>query len=493
MTMTLQNSILPSLVFSWALCLASLPLHAQEEQQVPTGERPKPAGASSNPFPFPNAGDQDQGNESGMGPDLTPLTGVQSPTLGSPEVRHSYWQPGLQWSGAIQSIPYNQTPSSGWVMNNFFAGTLNLLQASSHSQFALNYTAGGYVSSDSTQGNDYYQQLVFSETLQWKRLSVLLLDQFSYLPQSSFGFGGGTGLGTPGTGGSLGPIIPGAGNSYIPNQSIFAAVGSRYSNASSLQLTYMTSRRGSITVSGTYGLLDFVEAGNYDNVTITGTAGYNYATSRKDTIGAFYSFSSLHFPDQPTAYGVHTANAAYGRKVTGRLALQIFGGPSITTTRPVPPAGSPAGTPPVPIPTTHGENVGANVTYGVKRGGFSVGYNHGVFGGAGVLIGSVGDTLTFSANHMLGRIWSGQINGGYSHNAAINSASHSPLPGYNTWNVGAGVTRAVGRNATFGLAYNATFTDYGLAGCVGSACSANQTFQYVTINFQWRAKPFVLP
>ena len=56
------------------------------------------------------------------------------------------------------------------------------------------------------------------------------------------------------------------------------------------RLTYLTSPRGSVTLSGSYGLLNFVEPGNVDNQTTTGTIGYNYVLTRKDTIGAFYSF-----------------------------------------------------------------------------------------------------------------------------------------------------------------------------------------------------------
>ena len=36
---------------------------------------------------------------------------------------------------------------------------------------------------------------------------------------------------------------------YVPNQSIYAAFGPQYSNATALQVTYATSRRGSITAS----------------------------------------------------------------------------------------------------------------------------------------------------------------------------------------------------------------------------------------------------
>ena len=122
-----------------------------------------------------------------------------------------------------------------------------------------------------------------------------ILDQFSYLPQSAFGFGGGTNLGIPGVGGSIGPTIPGLGSSYVPNQSIFVGFGPQYSNATALQVTYATSPRGSITASGSYGILNFVDPGNVDNSSATATVGYNYTLTKANSIGTFYRFSSYHF------------------------------------------------------------------------------------------------------------------------------------------------------------------------------------------------------
>jgi len=51
-------------------------------------------------------------------------------------------------------------------MNNYFIGTLSLLQAWSGSQLAINYSGGGFISTDSTQGNGYYHQLALSQTYQ---------------------------------------------------------------------------------------------------------------------------------------------------------------------------------------------------------------------------------------------------------------------------------------------------------------------------------------
>lgn len=82
---------------------------------------------------------------------------------------------------------------------------------------------------------------------------------------------------------------------------------------------------------------------------------------------------------------------------------------------------------------------------------------------------------------------------GYSRNSPIGNLAGVPSLNYNTWTVGGGVSRAVGRNATFGIAYNATIPDYGVSSCTGIGCGATQTYHYVTLNFQWHTRPFILP
>lgn len=488
MIKAVRKFVYTAAVFSLYFLLCVWPVHAQEDAQSPIDNKPKPAGSS---FPGPDPGSEQQGdqdNPNNLSPDTAPLTGILTPTLGSPEMRHSYWVPGVQWSGTIQSSSYNQiantqNPNSGWLMNNFIIGNLSLLQAWSHSQLAINYSGGGFFSTDSSQGNGAYQQLAAAQSFQWNRWQVQLLDQFSYLPQTSLGFGGGTSLGVPGVGGSVGPVIPGVGSGYIPNQSIYPAEGPRYSNASVVQISYLTSPRGSVTLSGSYGLLNFVNAGNVDNQVTTGTIGYNYALTRQDTIGAFYSFSAYHFSEQPEAYGNQSINFAYGRKLTGRLALQLYGGPSFTTSR-VSTNGN---------TLTHGVNLGASLTIGIRNGGLTAGYSHGISGGSGVLTGSTADQLNFGANHGLGRIWSCQVNMGYAHNTPIEGFTSTPAQAYNTWNFGGGVNRPLGKQATLGIAYNATVTRNNTAGCTGGNCGTNQTYNYVTINLQWHARPYILP
>jgi hypothetical protein len=486
--MSYYKLILGGCCLSLALSVGALGLHAQDQPQNPDDNKtkPKPAGTTY-PIPTVDAGSQDQNNTpdttNGLQADNTPLTGIQDATLGSPETRHSYWVPGVQYAGTIQSNAFGQANNSGWLMNNYLIGNISLLKAWSRSQLAVNYSGGGFFSTDSSLGSGAYQRLALAQNFQWDRWAMQILDQFSYLPQSQFGFGGGTNLGVPGVG-SIGPTIPGMGLGYVPNQSIYAAFGPEYSNAAALQVTYATSRRGSITASGSYGTLNFVDPGNVDNSSTSGTVGYNYELTRQNSIGGFYRFSGYHFAGQPQAFGSNSFNLAFSRKLTGRMALQAYGGPDITTFR-------------IPVDgqsSKIGANLGVSVDYAFKEGGLAGRYFHGLTGGSGAFTGSTVDQVNFSANHRLSRVWSGHLNFGYAHNKAIVSSTAASSAGYNSWFFGGGVTRPLGRNSTLAIAYSGNISSYAPSGCTGNSCSSNQTtYNSIIVNFQWHMRPMVLP
>jgi hypothetical protein len=408
--MTFRASIFVALLFSVTLSFGVCASRAQEEPQQPPPDNPQQP-PPDNPEPFPGgppkpagsafpAFDLNGGGE--LQDDYSPLTGMQNTTLGFPEIRHSYWVPGAQFSSNIQSNPGNVYGGNSWTTTNYFAGNLSLVEAWNRNMLAINYSGGGYLSNIAGQGSGYYQELAAAQNYRSERWLVQLVDRFSYIPQSAFGFGGGTGLGVPGVGGSLGTTIPSLGGNYVPNQSVFG-VGPYYNNVAALQLSYALTRRGSITVSGSYGFLDFSQPGNIDSNTTVGSIGYNYALSRNDTVGLVYRYSDYRYPGNPQAYADHVVSIAYGRKVTGRIGLRIFVGPEITEYR-------------VPIGNasrTTGFSTSATMTYGFERGNFTLGYIHGLSGGSGVLIGSILDQANASVTRQITRTWTQPITTGF--------------------------------------------------------------------------------
>jgi hypothetical protein len=465
-----------------AASLCASPLLAQQEGEG----KPKPA-AREYP-PLLDIGDNQQDVDAGtqtMQPDVLPLIGVQNPTLGVPQIRHSYWVPGIEYTNAAGSNSWNLKANSGWNTSSFVNANVSLLAASSHGLFSANYSGGGFFSTDPIQGNGTNHQLTAAYQIDLRRWQLLFVDQFSYLPQSAFGFGGTTGLAFPGIAGDLGNLavpLPGLQNAFVPDQSILTTNGPRYSNASAVQLTYKVSSRGAVTLAGVYGVLEFTDPGNVDNESEILNLGYNYAISRTDTIGVAYLFSAHHYPGDPQAIGDHVGQFAYGRKITGKLALKLAAGPEVTTFR-VATSGS--------SPRISGSG-NAMLTYAFARSSVALSYEHGMSGGSGVFSGSEIDEVGARWSRQLTRMWNVGVNFGYAKNSQILSLSGVASPAYDSWSVGARASRAVGRAAVFSLGYQAQIQGTNVAICGNPTCGTNYTLNQVLVTFQWHSRPLVL-
>src|SRR5258708_7009625 len=127
LTMNLKMRSWKIALLATALLFAANALMAQEPD---TPTEPKPAGRG---IPALNEGtlqDQDAARDQvdKWNPDTMPVTGLQSPTVGNPEFRHSYWVPGFQYSSSNQDQPTGGTNSGNWYAYNFFGANLSLLQ-----------------------------------------------------------------------------------------------------------------------------------------------------------------------------------------------------------------------------------------------------------------------------------------------------------------------------------------------------------------------------
>jgi hypothetical protein len=464
------------------LCAGTTMASAQEPAD--DSGKAKPAARA---YPPLIEGDQnpsgDQDSAPTLQPDARPLTGVQNPTLGSTEMRHSYWVPGFQYSNVISSTALNQTAASGWNTTNYLTGNASLLEAWSRSQLSLNYSGGGFFSTDSGQGRGYFHQFALIQNFDWRRWQLAFLDQFSYLPESSFGFGGGTGISLPGVGGSLGPPLPGLTGNFQPSQTILTSLGTRYSNSFTTQTVYALSSRGSINVAGSYGTLRFLNAGNIESNDYIANVGYNYALGKKDTLGLLYRFSAFRYIGNPQALNDHVVQLAYGRKVTGRLALQIAGGLDSTHFL-------------VPIGTASdhlGGSVNATLNYALGQNNLTMNYIRGVSNGSGVQLGSSSDQIQAGASRRLSREWQGRFHFGYARNGSLgNLTAGQSSQTFNSYYIGGGLDRPLGRDANLSLAYMVQIQSSNQPVCATGMCKTNYTQSQITLGFSWHARPLVL-
>jgi hypothetical protein len=238
-----------------------------------------------------------------------------------------------------------------------------------------------------------------------------------------------------------------------------------------------------VTLSGSYGILRFIQAGNIDTNDAIFSSGYNYALSQKNTIGVLYRFSGYRYIGVSQAINDHVAQLAYGRKITGRLALQLFGGPEVTTFR-------------VPFGSSTNKISGSgsgNLTYELSRSSLSLMYSHGVSGGSGQFTGSNTDQLQGTVNHQLSRLWQGNVTFGFARNTNLGLSNPSQVSQtYDSWFIGGGLGRSLGRTANFTFAYTAYLQNSRLSVCAAGTCGTSYIQHQISLDFQWHTRPLVL-
>jgi hypothetical protein len=276
--------------------------------------------------------------------------------------------------------------------------------------------------------------------------------------------------------------VPGLQGGYAPNQSILASVGPRYNNTGTAQLTYQLSTRNSVTLAGVYGILRFIDPGNVESNTLNALAGYNHTLSGKESIGVSYRFSAYQYLGNPQALGDHVAQLVYGRKITGRIALQLAGGPDFTMFR-ISIAG---------MTRRLSGSGNAMLTYAFKRSNVSLNYSHGLSGGSGVLVGSSTDQFGVNASRQLSRIWQGNLNFSYAKNSALGNQSGLSSPAFDTWYAGAGLARPLRRATNFSIAYQAQNQKQNASSCSGTSCSTSYLVNQIILSFEWHTLPLVI-
>jgi hypothetical protein len=480
----------PELRLASALSLLTLLLgfnclaRAQDPQPAIDASKPKPAAQGMPGVIDPDDRATTDNDPFALSqPDSRPLTGVQSLSLGSPEVGHSYLVPGIQFLDTARSISLNEATGSNWSSTTFLAGSLSLYRLTSHSELSANYLGGGFFSSDGAQGNGFLHELGLTQSFKWRRWHLSLIDEFSYLPESSFGFGLGTGISTPGIGGGLAPALPSLQNSYQPNQSILTSNGARYSNSFATEVVYEF-RRSSINVAGTYAILRFVEPGNIESDADILTVGYNYQISSQNSMGVLYRLTEYHFLGSPQGLADHAAHIAFGRKITGRLALQLFAGPELALFRQ-----------PIDNETQSlRPSGGVTLTYRVTKGDVLLSYNHGVSNGGGVLIGADTDQLRLELDREISRRWQASFFFGFARNRGLGSfvSVNQSNQNFNSYVAGGALSHPLGHDAALSLAYSARIQNSTQSVCAAGNCATSFTQHQLSFGMSWHARPLVL-
>src|SRR5579872_786568 len=463
-------------------CILYIPgLCAQTPQTQGSGQNPVPEQpvaplgsdvSSGSGQPSYGIGTQDSTTQTE--PDTNALSGIQSLTTGSLPRLTGIFDPGLYFSELGYSGLATAQPGTGTTTSGSTAGiTLDAEKSSRSLKLAITYKGTDtyyYPSAFYGPRNMPSHSLGLSLEAPYRRWTFRLRDNFLYSWQAGFGgtFTGGPALETQNS--PIAALQP----SLNPVGTILTGFAKQANNSASGEADYSLSHRTTVTISGSYALLDFVTPGYLNSHSIDARAGYNYSLSSKNTIALLLQYDRTSFSGNGTLFDSDLLQPSFGRRITGRLAFQVAAGPELTVFR----------TSGAPDRRQLSWSVSTSLTRQTARTGYSISYFRGVSPGSGVFFGSEVNTLTASANHVITRSWSASVNGGY--------ALNNPLvpvgiftQNFKDWFAGANLSSQIGRHLRFALTYQYQQQIMGSGACPVASCGVIPAYQVFGITVNW--------
>lgn len=414
-----------------------------------------------------------------MVPDTHPLAGAFLYTLGSIPEHHNYVQSAFSIGEmGVTNAGYVANAKQSFVTATVPEASFELVSQSRRNSFSAGYLGGGYIYNNSPGLSSSFHSAYLSDQILFKRLTLGLTDSFSYLPQSSFGFGSFGGLGGIGSfGGGLAGINP----TFMPNQSVLISQAGMYNNTALLQAQYALTARTSVTVVGSYGILHAAhkQTGFFSGNMAGGSASVEHSLSARDTVGVSYQYSTFRYSGTSNSFNSNAINFNFGRKITGRLAMQLSGGPELIRNRI-------AG---VNYTETTAAGFG-NLSYARGRNRFSVSGGRYASIGSGVFAGAVTEEAGGDWTRQITRKLSSSVTSGLSRNSALTGAPASLR--YTYWYGGAGLNWVLSRYVGFYVNYQYQRQITNAGPCTTAVCAGALARQMVGIGFTFRPRPFGL-
>jgi hypothetical protein len=412
-----------------------------------------------------------------LAPDQRPLSGVEPFTLGLPSGGRSTLRSSLDVSFHGDTNPRIAGQGDTVRHATTLQGRVSLDRQWSRYLLSLDYGGGGTIYGSDNQLSRSHHSFSARQTITGRRWSLLFTDRFSFVPESANG--GGLSLLPGGLNSNLVPLNP----QLLPNVSILTGRSSRLSNTALGQFDYQVGRRSSITFSGGHGILRFLDDAFVDNSNVTFGAGYNYAPTARDTIALGYNGGLVWFDTQNQSIQHHAATFSYGRRITGRLAVNVSAGPQIRRFE-------------NPL-SGHSQvlswTMSGGLNYQFPQTSVRLDYHHGVTGGAGVFRGAETDQVSVRLHRPLTRMWSGSLSAGYARNRRFQQTSGVTGDfGFDTWNAGVHFLRPLGRQVNMSLNYSVQHQKSTNSLCVGATCGRVYVRHVFGVSFHFQLPPVAI-
>ena len=374
---------------------------------------------------------------------------------------------------ASQAVDTGITPG---VVNSTtaFGGSLSLDQFWNRHHFTLEYGGAESLFHPSSYNNAAYHNFSASHEIRWNRWRLRLRDDVQVSPQATFG-----GLDRGGSGLLSQIQVPDiALPSVAPGQTILTGRADRLQNVALADVNYRTSPRGTLTFSGSYVWLHFLTSGYVDSRNAQGRVGYDYSLDSKNSIAVIYGYSQGDFSGSNNQIQSQNLQFAYGRKITGRLALQVAAGPQFLNRKNFGPQSG----------QSWSWSAFSALSYRMRRTTYALQYAHAASTGSGVFLGSDNHSVTGSVTHNFTRNWSASTNAGYSINRNLVS-SNVVSNRFDTWSAGASLNRQQGRYLFFSLLYGYQQQSNTAGACPVVACGSTEPRHIASVTVNWHMRP----
>jgi len=421
-------------------------------------------------------------------PDSRPLSGAEQFTLGQMGRSRNYVLVSGDFFESADTNSGVNGSGTNWDTVSSFAGHIELHRLWSRYELMTDYLGGGSIYRNDSGSNSTFHQFGLTQKIAWPRWSLKLNDYLGYLPESSFGYGG-FNSGLAGTGvnlvnaNTLGSL-PNANPLFIPNETIFTTHAQRLSNTVLGEVDYKISPRSSITATGAYGILHFSGASFLNSNNAVFRTGYNHDFTARDSMALIYGFSRFWFRGQNRDIDDHTILVAYGRRITGRLALQLSAGPELQrVSNPVSGSGR-------QLTWT----AQSGLQYRLRRSTLAISYTRYLASGSGVLNGAQSHSVQMTVGRQLSRMWSGSLDAGFARNTALQGTTTRTNAAFNTWYGGFNLGRPLGRYTNLNFNYylqRQTGTDP--SSCItGGVCSTSLLRHHFGVGVNFHSRPYRL-
>jgi hypothetical protein len=412
-------------------------------------------------------------------PDQHTLASVEDAGVSSLEGSHNRFDPSVTFTQGGQSGYPGSTARTGLASMTIFGGRVDFDRTWTRYRLIAFYNGGETLYHPNILQNLAYHNFDVGQEITWSRWMLRARYDFLASPQADFG---GQGMGGPGMWGGVavspGDVLPAMiGTNFIPGETILTGQAMRLRHTALGEVDYAWSRRSRFTLAGSYGMLHFDNAGYLSSRGFIGQAGYEYSLDPKNTIGILGSYGRTDFDGTRIFADTYSAELSFGRKITGRLALQLAAGPQQTRL----------------LNTSAGDTriwtwaTRDALNYQRRRAGLSLSYMHGFSGGSGVLFGAKSQMFTATLSRQFTRLWSASVSSGYAMNSSLGSFNGTSYS-YNTWFSGVNAGRDMGRHFNINFSYGIQHQT-NAAVCPVVSCGTNANQHTFGMTARWHLLP----